>query len=80
MNWDVGVKPQKQEGISLEGYSLEEQDIIRTLLDNNKQLMIDEISWKTNLPVSKIASLLLALEFKGVVASLPGKMYKLTKW
>ena len=80
MNWDVGVKPRKQEGISLEGYSAEEQDVIKTLLDNNKQLMIDEISWKTNLPVSKIASLLLALEFKGVVTSLPGKMYKLTKW
>lgn len=80
MNWDVGVKPRKQEGISLDGYSAEEQDVIKTLLDNNKQLMIDEISWKTNLPVSKIASLLLALEFKGVVTSLPGKMYKLTKW
>ena len=80
MNWDVGVKPRKQDTIALEGYSAEEQQIIRTLLDNNKQLMIDEISWKTNFPVSKIASLLLTLEFKGVVASLPGKMYKLVRW
>jgi DNA processing protein len=80
MNWDVGVKPRKQESVALDGYSPEEQQIIRTLLDNNKQLMIDEISWKTNFPVSTIASLLLALEFKGVVASLPGKMYKLVKW
>jgi DNA processing protein len=80
MNWDAGVKPRKQESVALEGYSPEEQQIIRTLLDNNKQLMIDEISWKTNFPVSTTASLLLALEFKGVVTSLPGKMYKLVKW
>lgn len=79
MNWDPGTKPQKKEVVSLEGFSPEEQLILHALLENNKQLMIDEISWKTNLPVSQIASLLLTLEFKGVVASLPGKVYKLTK-
>lgn len=79
MNWDAGVKPAKQEPFSLEGYEPHEQVIIKTLLENNKQLMIDEISWKTNLPISQIASLLLILEFKGVIASLPGKIYKLTK-
>jgi DNA processing protein len=42
--------------------------------------MIDEISWKTNLPISQIASLLLTLEFKGILSSLPGKMYRLTKF
>jgi DNA processing protein len=80
MNWDIGVKPKKQDEVVLDGYEPEEQLIIRTLLENNKQLMIDEISWKTNLPISKIASLLLTLEFKGLLASLPGKVYKLTKW
>ena len=80
MNWDAGVRPRKQEVPDLDAYSDEEQLIIKTLLENNRQLMIDEISWKTNLPVSRIASLLLALEFKGVIASLPGKMYKLVKW
>jgi DNA processing protein len=80
MNWDIGVKPKKQDDVVLDGYEPEEQLIIKTLLENNKQLMIDEISWKTNLPISKIASLLLTLEFKGLVASLPGKIYKLTKW
>lgn len=80
MNWDAGVKPAKHEPVSLDGYEPDEQLILQTLLDNNKQLMIDEISWKTNLPVSQTASLLLTLEFKGLVSSLPGKLYKLTKW
>lgn len=79
MNWDAGVRPVKTEPVSLEGYKPDEQIIIKTLLENNKQLMIDEISWKTNLPISQVASLLLTLEFKGVIASLPGKIYKLTK-
>ncbi|MEX2235367.1 MAG: DNA-processing protein DprA [Cyclobacteriaceae bacterium] len=80
MNWDIGVKPVKHEPVVLEGYEPNEQLIIKTLLENNKQLMIDAISWKTNLPISQIASLLLTLEFKGIISSLPGKIYKLTKW
>ena len=80
MNWDIGTKPAKQGSVVLDGFDPDEQLIIRTLLDNNKQLMIDEISWKTNLPISRLASRLLTLEFKGLVASLPGKIYKLTKW
>ena len=80
MNWDAHTKPVKKEPVSLEGFSSEEQRIIQALLDNQKQLMIDEISWKTNLPISQIASLLLTLEFKGIITSLPGKIYKLTRW
>jgi DNA processing protein len=80
MNWDIGVKPKKQDEVMLDGFEPDEQLIIRALLENNKQLMIDEISWKTNLPISRTASLLLSLEFKGLLTSLPGKVYKLTKW
>ncbi|HEU5147711.1 MAG TPA: DNA-processing protein DprA [Chryseosolibacter sp.] len=80
MNWDAASKPVKKEPVSLEGFSPEEQRIIQALLDNQKQLMIDEISWRTNLPISQIASLLLTLEFKGIITSLPGKVYKLTRW
>lgn len=80
MNWDVGVRPQRHQPVVLKGYSAEEQEIIKVLLENNKQLTMDEVSWKTNLSIGKTASLLLTLEFKGIVSSLPGKVYKLTKW
>lgn len=77
MNWDVASKPiQKKEAFSLEGFESDEQLVLKVLLEKNSTLL-DEISWKTNLSVSQLASLLLGLEFKGVVQSLPGKQYKL---
>jgi DNA processing protein len=79
MNWSATEKPQKKETFDLQSYNPNEQLILTTLIHNNKQLMIDELSWKTNMPVSQLASVLLNLEFKGVVASLPGKIYKLVK-
>lgn len=78
MNWNPGTRPEKKEMPDLKSFSDEEQLIIRALLANNRQLVIDEISWRTNLSVSKVAALLLTLEFKGVVAAAPGKMYRLT--
>lgn len=74
--WILGQAPAKKEVASLENFEPNEQVVLRALLENNKQLMIDEISWKTNVPIGQLASILLNLEFKGAVASLPGKIYK----
>jgi DNA processing protein len=75
--WTLGQAPPKKETVSLESFDPLEQTVLKTLLENsNKQLMIDELSWKSNVPIGKLASVLLSLEFKGAVASLPGKIYK----
>lgn len=37
---------------------------------------IDDLSWLSQIPMGKLASLLLSLEFQGVVRSLPGKKYQ----
>ena len=79
MNWDPGVKPEKKVTLSLSDYNENEQAVIKILSENNNQLMIDELSWKSNIAVSQLAGILLGLEFKGVLSSLPGKKYKLTK-
>jgi DNA processing protein len=80
MNWDPGVKPKrKKEELSLEEFEPRERTVIQTLIDHNNQLTIDELSWKSGITVAQLAGVLLGLEFKGVVASLPGKLYKLTK-
>lgn len=79
MNWDPGVQPAKKETLSLGDYNENEQTVIKILSDNSNQLMIDELSWKANIPVSQLAGILLGLEFKGVLSSLPGKKYKLIK-
>lgn len=77
MNWDVNAKPARKETFTLDAYEPDEQTVLRILIENNKQMMMDDLSWRTNIPIGKLASLLLGLEFKGVVASLPGKLYKL---
>ena len=76
MNWTPGMAPQKQKTLDLTPFSEEEQSII-ILMQNNDGALIDDLSWKSQLPVSRVASLLLKLEFQGLVKSLPGKKYKL---
>lgn len=77
MNWD-----QDSSGIRASasrtplGLNPEELKIY-TLLKVNDELLIDEISWKAQLPINKVASLLLTLEFQGIVKALPGKKFKL---
>ncbi|NOS57203.1 MAG: hypothetical protein HOP37_13230 [Cyclobacteriaceae bacterium] len=55
----------------------DEQTIVRILSEKKGAMMIDELSIKTMLPPSLLASLLLGLEFKNIVKSLPGKMFSL---
>ena len=40
-------------------------------------MVIDELSWKSQIPLNKLASQLLNLEFNGIVKTLPGKKYRL---
>ena len=54
-----------------------EQKIIIEVLTKNEVVAIDEIALQTKLPMSKATTLLLELEFSGIVKSLPGKLYKL---
>jgi DNA processing protein len=77
MAWDPAVKPSKKQTGTFDGFSDDEQKVLQALVENKNQLMIDELSWRVNLPVSQLASLLLGLEFKGVIKSLPGKIYRI---
>jgi DNA processing protein len=38
---------------------------------------MDDLAWKAQLPIHSVASLLLGLEFRGVVRALPGKKFVL---
>jgi len=83
LNWDQETNTAKHIGnkavgnkYNPENFSPEEYTIIR-LLEGTKEEIIDNISWKTQIPISQVASLLLTLEFKGVVKSSPGKKFQL---
>ncbi len=74
MNWNVrSEKPNVQLSLNLEP---DEQTVMNALRLKNIPIMIDELSVKTGIAQGLLASLLLSLEFKNAVISLPGKMYR----
>jgi DNA processing protein len=80
MGWDDENKPRHVSRASnyKEGdYTADEWLVISLLLSHNKEMVMDEIAWKSQFSISKIASLLLNLEFSGIIKSLPGKKYRL---
>ncbi len=54
----------------------EEKNIVAVLVEKD-QVHVDEIYLKTGMSSSAVANSLLCMEMKGLIASLPGKMYKL---
>lgn len=77
MGWQLEEKKmaaQKQLFVDL---NPEEMVMMAAFKDNQKQ-SLDGLSLKCDWAVSKTSSLLLELEFKGLIKSLPGKMYALT--
>lgn len=78
MNWQPGLAAPVLKKPSLDKFDDVERSVLEALLANNGQLTVDELSWRTNIGVSQLASILLQLEFKNAVTSLPGKIYKAT--
>lgn len=54
------------------------EKIIIDILSAKEKIDIDNLSAETKMPMSKISALLLTLEFKGMVKSLPGKVYAMS--
>jgi len=79
MNWTPEAKKEntKPMPLDLSQYSDEEQKIITALAQKSLVLHIDKISFLSQLSTNKVASVLLMLEFKGVVKALPGKSFSL---
>ncbi len=78
MNWEEKkLTSQPQTGtLSIEdsGLTGDEKQII-ILLRNQIEMPIDDLCWQSQIPVGKMASLLLSLELKGMVKALPGKRF-----
>lgn len=77
MGWKekTKTKTKKQKELFIE-LSPEEKQIIQ-LLQEKDSVSIDEINLSSGLSSSSVAAALLNLELQNVVASLPGKMYRL---
>ena len=79
MNWEAKSHQQNPEDkyYDFSKLSNEERIIIETLKLNLEGVILDELSWKSQIPLNKLASILLNLEFNGVVKTMPGKKYRL---
>jgi DNA processing protein len=76
MRWD-GVDTNQAKQTRLFREFSDDEAVIMQILESQNDAGLDDIMLKSQLPASKIAALLLILEFEGIVSALPGKRYKL---
>ncbi len=76
MGWEEGARLSSPQKKLFREFSAEEQALV-DILQTEKEAGIDDMMIKSQYPASKIASLLLTLEFDGIVAALPGKRFRL---
>lgn len=75
LNWDP-VKVKSEDNLTkLTDLSIPEKKIIGVLQQCIDGILIDDLSWKSQIPLNQIASHLLNLEFRGHVKALPGKKF-----
>lgn len=74
MRWDSSAPVPRQSSL-FRDYTEEERRIMDCFI-GQPVVALDDLIVKTELPTTKLASLLLNLEFDGILMSLPGKRYK----
>lgn len=76
MNWagDINEKPILKPKIQLDKYTQNESQIL-SLLMKNGDMLIDDISWQSQISLNKLASILLNLEFQDLIKQSPGKKF-----
>ena len=75
MRWDQNRPVIERQTALFREYTEEEQRVMECFEGQN-MVSLDDIIVKTDLPTTKLASLLLNLEFDGIVMALPGKRYR----
>ncbi|MCR5890060.1 DNA-processing protein DprA [Hymenobacter sp. J193] len=82
LNWDLALhltgKPQAPATFDPLDFTAEEFGLLTVLqAAPNREEHLDTLAWKAQQPVHQVASLLLGLEFRGLVRALPGKRFGL---
>ena len=82
LNWDAALhqtgKYQPPPTLSPDDFAPDEYTLVQALAAAPaRELHIDELAWRTQLPIHAVAALLLGLEFRGVLRAMPGKRFGL---
>lgn len=78
LNWDKEEKIATKPLLDIDQFDGDPRKVIEVLLEFRDGLQLDELCWKSQVPINQAVSILLNLEFDGLVKSLPGKRYKLS--
>lgn len=79
MKWDnenTETKVVEREILDLSKYTQDESKVLSLLMQNG-EMIIDDISWHSQIHLNKLASILLNLEFADLVKQSPGKKFAL---
>ena len=78
LNWDEDelLSKETEPELDLSRFTEDESKILRIMMEKG-DCLIDDLSFESNIPLNKLASLLLNLEFQDLVKALPGKKFKL---
>lgn len=80
LNWDIENPNARasniEKDIDWSRFSDDESKVIKLLLDKT-EMQIDNLSFESGVPLNRLASLLLNLEFQDLVKALPGKKFRL---
>jgi DNA processing protein len=72
----VEASAAEQTAMTFEGFTQDEGQVL-SLLKQRGAMQIDELAWQSGIHLNRLATLLLNLEFQGMVRSMPGKKYGL---
>jgi DNA processing protein len=79
LNWSIGSQGTIQENTAkVFNFDHLKPDSVLVLKHLSKQesgCLIDDMSWQLGIPINKMASILLELEFEGYIKALPGKKF-----
>lgn len=76
LNWEKIENKPKIIQTSLFFDLSDDENRVLEIIRNNAEIPIDFISLESGIPIHKVSSILLNLEFVGLIKSLPGKRYK----
>lgn len=79
MGWETATRSDVKQQPSLFPEISEKESVLLQILHERGEMQINQLTVATNLPTGEILSTLLEMEFKGLVRTLPGGMFRTTK-
>jgi len=77
MNWNPDTQNIIKPDDEFVNLNEREKSVVKILRLNEREMLIDDLSWKSQIPINQLASVLLNLEFQGLIKALPGRKFRL---